>query len=153
VKGANGVGEADDHAGPIVGGGGAALAAEHEKAGGVGGIVLDVVVKDAKVAFGGEGTGDGRAVTLTGGQFGCARGGGGFDDFDGGQMVLKPAAALGEGLGMGVELADFRLPTTADEAVLDGRMIWATILSSLSTNMSSVWVTTPSVEFSTGTTP
>ena len=31
--------------------------------------------------------------------------------------------------------------------------ICETIFSSLSTNMSSVWVTTPSVEFSTGTTP
>src|SRR5262245_6727795 len=34
-----------------------------------------------------------------------------------------------------------------------GSTICATILSSLSTNISSVWVTTPSVEFSTGTTP
>ena len=34
-----------------------------------------------------------------------------------------------------------------------GSTICATIFRSLSTNMSSVWVTTPSVEFSTGTTP
>ena len=42
---------------------------------------------------------------------------------------------------------------SANRQCCTGKTICATICRSLSTNMSSVCVTTPSVEFSTGTTP
>ena len=120
VQGADLVLDADDEAGAVVFRGGTALAAEHEKPGGIRGAVLDVVVDDLEVVtLGGERPGDGGAGLVLGGLLGGAGGGRGLDDLDRRQVLLHPDAALGQRLRVGVEPPDFRAAIAADEAMLD----------------------------------
>src|SRR5262245_37556417 len=71
VEGADFVADADHETGAIVAGGRTALAAEHEEARGVGGVILDVLFDYRQVVFfGGEKAGDGGGVLFTSGELG-----------------------------------------------------------------------------------
>ena len=121
VKGADFVGDAAHEAGAVFAGGGAALSAEDEESGNVGGVVLDVGFEDLELAlFGGKGAGNGGGAGFGGGELGGSRGGGGFDDFRFWEAGLDPVAALSEGLGMGVKFFDSGAADAGNEAVADG---------------------------------
>lgn len=121
VKGADFVGDATHEAGAVFAGGGAALGAEDEESGNVGGVVLDVGFEDSELAlFGGKGTGDGGGARFGGGKFGGSSGRGGFDDFRFWEVGLNPVAALSEGLGVGIEFFDSGAGDAGDEAMADG---------------------------------
>ena len=121
VKGANFVGDAAHEAGAVFAGGGAALGAENEESGNVGGVVLDVGFEDLELAlFGGKGAGDGSGAGFGGGELGGSRGGGGFDDFRFWEAGLNPVAALSERLGMRVKFFDSGMADAGNEAVADG---------------------------------
>src|ERR1022692_5041884 len=67
--------------GAVVAGGRAALATEDEKARGVGGVVLNVLLRQRETVFlGSERAGDGGGVFFLRREFGGARVGRGFDD-------------------------------------------------------------------------
>src|SRR5690606_9806540 len=106
--------------GAIAAGGGAALTAEHEEAGGVGAVVLDIFLEDGKVVtLGGEGTRNGGGARLLGSKLGGACRGGSLHDFSIGQVHLHVISALGESLRMRKHLADLIAGTGTDEALLD----------------------------------
>lgn len=123
VKRADFVRDADHEAGPVLAGGRAALAAEHEKSGGVGGVVLDVLLEDLKaVFFGGQKSGHGGGFAVFGSQFGGTGVRRGFQDFRAGQILLHPAAALAERLRMDVKALDLLNPAAnAGQTILDGQ--------------------------------
>ena len=104
---ANFVADAQHDARAILAGGRTALAAQHQKPRGIGGIVLDIAFENAQaVMFGRQRAGNGRGILFLGGEFGRARVGGGLDDFDVRQMGLHPATALRQSLGMGIKFFD-----------------------------------------------
>src|SRR5439155_753270 len=111
--------QADHDAGAIVAGGRAALAAQHQEARRVGGIVLDVVFQHAQpVFFRSELAGDGRRALFFRRQLSRTRVGGGLDDFDAREVVLHPGAALGQRLRVGEQLLELRFPRIAEQAML-----------------------------------
>ena len=70
VERAHFIRDTNHHAGAVVAGGRAALAAQYEKAGGIGGVVLDVLLQDLKsVFFGGQKSGHSRRFAVFGSQF------------------------------------------------------------------------------------
>ena len=119
IQGAHAVREAEHQAGAVVAGGRAALPAQHQKAGGVGDVVLDVVIQHGHVvSLGGQDAGDGGGALFFGRQLGGAGVGGGLDDFDARQVGLHPGAALAERLRMGIELLDLRARAVGQQAML-----------------------------------
>lgn len=121
VKGSDFVGNAAHEAGAVFAGGGAALGAEDEESGNVGGVVLDVRFEDLELAlFGGKGAGNGGGARFCGGKFGGSRGGGGFNDFRPRKAGLNPVAALSKRLRMRIEFFDSRAADAGDKAVADG---------------------------------
>jgi len=119
VQRADLVRDADHQAGAVVAGRRTALAAEDEEARGVGGVILDVQFQHAQVVFlGGEDTRNGGSVFLSRGKFSGAGIRRSFDDFDPGQIVLYPAAALGERLRMREQLFDFRARRVTQQTLL-----------------------------------
>ena len=79
-----------------------------EKAGGVGGDVLDGLIDGLEaVDFGGHLARDGGGLGFGGGEFGGAGGTGDLDEIDAWQMMAEPVSALSEDLGVGVNLPNF----------------------------------------------
>ena len=121
VEGADAVAGGETDGGLVVAGLGGTLFAKDEEAGGVVGIVLDVLVDDVElIDFGGEAAGDGGGVILVGGGFGGTGIAGEFHQFGAWEVLKQPGAALSEGLGMAVDLADLRTRAFGEEAVADG---------------------------------
>ena len=111
--------QTDHETGAIVAGGRAALAAQHEEARCVGGVVLDVVFEHGQpVFFRSELAGDGRRAFFLRRQLGRTRVGGGLDDFDAREVVVHPGAALGQRLRVGEQLLELRFPRVAEQAML-----------------------------------
>ena len=82
--------------------------ANDEKAGGVGGDVLDGLIDGLEaVDFGGHLARDGGGLGFGGGEFGGAGRAGDLDEIDARQMMAEPVSALSEDLGVGVDLANF----------------------------------------------
>jgi len=79
-----------------------------EKAGGVGGDVLDGLIDGLEaVDFGGHLARDGGGLGFGGGEFGGAGRAGDLDEIDAWQMMAEPVSALSEDLGVGVNLPNF----------------------------------------------
>lgn len=116
------IGNAKHQAGTVLACRWTALAAKDIKAGRVAGAVLDVFFKYFEpIAFGSQCAGDGGAPLFPSGEFGCASGGGSFHEFDIGKMCLKIVPALGDRLGMRINLSEIPHFAVADEALLDAQ--------------------------------
>ena len=101
------IAQTEHQAGAIGPGARTALTAQHQKAGGIGRVVLNVPLEDGHlVALTGQFTGDGRRVFFLRGQFGRAGIGTGLNHFGLRQTALDPSTALGQRLRVDVEFAN-----------------------------------------------
>lgn len=121
-KGTGLVADAEHDGGAVAARGRASAFADHQKTGGVGGVVLDAGVEDVEaMQLGGEGPAESAGVWCSGGDFGGAGGAGDFDEVGFGEVFLEPKTALSEDGGVAVEGANFLAGAGGHQAVFDAQ--------------------------------
>jgi len=121
-EGAGLVFDGEEKGGAVVTGGGAGFFSDDEKAGGVGGLILDGRFDEGEVIhLGGKGAtkGGGSIGGAFFGELGGFGGGGAVDEGGVGEVFEDPLTALAEDLGVGVEGFDFLTRDGGDEAVFN----------------------------------